>query len=161
MTHNEDNPGDHRDFAPDDPEGNEDEVLRSSSGDEEKSPDHPEASEVSAASGAGEARRGDPLEFKTYRYKGWLPSRRLILGKEVLAAFITAVVVYLFLSSLFVAAGFFGVPLEFLDPPDLLDPLAEYGLLRLDLIALLAGVYVLLCRVRYRFSWRKHLLGGK
>lgn len=160
MTDNESNPQDHRDFAPDDPRDGEDEVLRSGGRDEETAPEHSEAGEVLAASAASEAWRG-PLAFKTYRYKGRLPNRRLILGKELLAAFITAVVVYLFLSSLFVAAGFFGVPLEFLDPPALLDPLAERGLLRLDLIALLASFYVLLCRIRYRFSWRKHLLGGK
>lgn len=161
MTPSDNNPGDNRDLAPGYPLGGEDEVLRSGGGDEETPPEHSQADEASAASAVGEVRRGGPLEFKSYRYRGWLPSRRLILGKELLAAIIAGAVVYLFLSSLFVAAGFFGVPSEFLDPPAPLDPLAEYGLLRLDLIALLAGVYVLFCRIRYRFSWRKHLLGGK
>lgn len=154
MTHSDNNPEDHREFAPDGPRDGEDEVLRSGGGDEETDPEHPEAGEGLSASTVGEA-RGGGIKFKTYRYKGWLPSRRLVLGKELLAAIIAAVVVYVSLVLLLVMAGFFSVPLDFL------DPLAERGLLRLDLMAFLVGICVLFCRLRYRLAWRKHLLGAK
>lgn len=154
MTHDENTPGDHRDFAPDDPRDGEDEVLRSGGGDEETAPEHLEAGEGLAASTVGEARDGG-IKFKTYRYKGLLPSDRFILGRELLAAIIAAVVVYVSLVLLLVMAGFFSVPLDFL------DPLAERGLVRLDLMALVAGICVLFCRLRYRLAWRKHLLGAK
>ena len=65
-------------------------VLRSGGGDEETAPEHLEAGEGLAASTVGEARDGG-IKFKTYRYKGLLPSDRFILGRELLAAIIAAV----------------------------------------------------------------------
>lgn len=154
MTHSDNSPGDYRNFSPDDPESNEDEVLRSRGGDERTAPEHAEAGESLARGAGGEPPHGG-LEFKTYRYKGWLPSGQFIVGRELLAAIIAVVVVYVSLFLLFVMVGLFSVPLDFL------DPLAELSHVRLDLMALVAGVCVLFCRIRYRLAWRKHLLGGK
>lgn len=159
MTGNGNNLADHRGMDSNGGPGGEDEVLRSGQRRDDTLPGGSEACEASAGGTAGESPCDTGLlEFRTYRYRGWLPSGRIILGKEIITASIVWLAVYVSLALSFVMAGFFGIPLGFLDP---LNDLDEYGLLRLDLIALVVSACVLVCRVRSRLAWRKHLLGGR
>lgn len=159
MTGNGNNPADHRGMDSNDRPGGEEEVLRSGQKTDDTLPGGSEWHEASAGGTEGEIPCNTGLlDFKTYRYRGWLPSGRIILGKEIITASIVWLAVYVSLSLSFVMAGFFGIPLEFLDP---LNDLDEYGLLRLDLIALVVSTCALVCRIRSRLAWRKHLLGGR
>ncbi len=154
-------PGNHGEWLPGEHSVGDDEVLRSGQGEGERPREYPgpvDATDATSGSTADQYRPGGLTEFKTYRYRGWLPGGRIVVGKEIRAAFIVWLTVYVFLLLLFVMAGVLGISLvDFLEPLYRLD---EYGLLRLDLISLMVSACVLVCRGRFRLAWRKHLMGG-